>query len=104
MRISLPIVKPSGLEQPRNVRKRNRSFRGSKDLMKDEAQSRGVIATEVEKDPLPQSAVMDTVDEIISVGQPHTMVEAKDDGVNAVETLKDSSRRGGADLARIPLS
>ena len=41
MRISLPIVKPSGLEQPRNVRKRNRSFRGSKDLMKDEAQMYG---------------------------------------------------------------
>ena len=66
MRISLPIVKPSGFEQPRNVRKTNRSFRGSKDLMEDEAQNRGVIATEVDKNPLPQSDMTDTVDETIS--------------------------------------
>jgi hypothetical protein len=46
---------------------------------------------------------MDTVDEIISVSQPHTMVEAKDDGMNAVKTLKDSSRRGGADLEVVSL-
>jgi hypothetical protein len=96
-------VKPSGLEQPRNVRKRNRSFRGSKDLAKHEALSTGVTATDVDKTVLPQSAITDTVDEIISVGQPHTTVKAKDDGVNAVETLEDSSRRGGAGLEVVSL-
>jgi len=34
--------------------------------MEDEAQNRGVIATEVDKNPLPQSDMTDTVDETIS--------------------------------------
>jgi hypothetical protein len=103
VRISLPVVKPSGLEQPRNVRKRNRSFRGSKDLAKHEALSTGVTATDVDKTVLPQSAITNTVDEIISVDQPHTTVKAKDDGVNAVETLEDSSRHGGTDFEVVSL-
>jgi hypothetical protein len=107
VRISLPIVKPSGLKQPRNARKRNRSFHGSKDLIKDEAQSRGVIATEVDKNPLPQSAIIDTIDETISIEHgPLTTAKARDDGMNAVEimeSLEDSSRRGGANLEVIGL-
>ena len=95
-------MKPSGLKQPRNARKKNRSFHGSKDLMKDETQSRGVIATEVDKTPLPQSAVTDMVDETISTKHgPLTTARARDDGMNAVEiteSQEDSLRRGGANL------
>src|SRR5256714_6298509 len=106
VRISLPVVKPSGLKQPRNARKSNRSFHGSKDLMKDEAQSRGVIATEVDNNALPQSAITDTVDETISTEHaPLTTAKARDDGMNAVEIMEsqDSSRRGGANLEVVGL-
>jgi hypothetical protein len=46
---------------------------------------------------------MDTVGEIISVGQSHTMIKAKDNGMNAVKTLKDNLRRGDADLEIVSL-
>jgi hypothetical protein len=95
-------MKHSGLKQPRNDRKRNRSFHGSKGLMKDEAQSRGVIATEVDQNPLPQSIITDTVDETISTEHgPLTTAKARDDRMDAVERMEiqeDGSRRDGANL------
>jgi hypothetical protein len=89
VRISLPVVKSSGSGQPRNVKKRNRSFRGSKGSAK-EVLSTGVTATDIDKTVPPQSAITDTADEIISVDQSHTTVKLKDDGANAVETLEGS--------------
>ena len=101
------VVKPSGLKQPRNARKRNKSFHGSKDLMKDEAQSKSVIATEVDKNPLLQSAITDTVDETISTEHgPLTAAKAIDDGMNAVEIMEsqeDSLRHGGVNLEVVDL-
>jgi hypothetical protein len=74
-------------------------------IMKDEAQSRGVIATKVDKNPLPQSAITDTVDETISTEHgPLTTANARDEIMNAVEIMKsqeDSSRRGGANLEAV---
>jgi hypothetical protein len=104
VRISLPAVKLSDFEQPRYVRKGNRSFRGSKDLATDEAQSKGVIANKVNKNPLPQSAITDTVDETISTD--HSPPKARDDGMNAVEIMEsqdDSSGSGGINLEVVDL-
>jgi hypothetical protein len=72
-------------------------------LIKYEALSIGVIVTDVDKTVLPQSAITDTVDEIIFIGQSHIMVKAKEDGMNTAETLEDSSRRGSAGLKVVSL-
>jgi len=108
VRTRLPVVKPSGHKQPRNTKKPNRTSYSAVDQA-TQTQRIDVMATDIDKNILPQGAITDTVNGVVSIDDRHPVtvtVKTEDNEISDLQMIgdqEDSSSRDGADTKMVDL-